>query len=134
MSWQGPSAPRVEGMATKSRVVASCASKPASTASRIRCWVSLTVMCLMAFHGTPDQTTVSSRAQVICAAFQNRRRAPTLRKAHRHRFLYRFLHAGAWMTNNRNVLYFIIGVLVVAVGVLGYNLYQAKKEPEGLQI
>ena len=38
------------------------------------------------------------------------------------------------MTNNRNVLYFIIGVLVVAVGVLGYNLYQAKKEPEGLQI
>jgi hypothetical protein len=25
-------------------------------------------------------------------------------------------------------------VLVVAVGVLGYNLYQAKKEPEGLQI
>jgi len=23
---------------------------------------------------------------------------------------------------------------VVALGVLGYNLYQAKKEPEGLQI
>jgi RsiW-degrading membrane proteinase PrsW (M82 family) len=38
------------------------------------------------------------------------------------------------MTNNRSVLYLIIGVLVVAVGVLGYNLYQAKKEPEGLQI
>ena len=38
------------------------------------------------------------------------------------------------MTDNRNVLYLIIGVLVVAVGVLGYNLYQAKKEPEGLQI
>ena len=35
---------------------------------------------------------------------------------------------------NRNLLYLIIGVLVVAVGVLGYNLYQAKKEPEGLQI
>ena len=31
---------------------------------------------------------------------------------------------------NRNVLYFIIGALVVALGVLGYNLYQAKKEPE----
>jgi hypothetical protein len=31
-------------------------------------------------------------------------------------------------------MYLIIGVLVVAVGVLGYNLYQAKKEPEGLQI
>ena len=38
------------------------------------------------------------------------------------------------MTDNRNDLYLIIGVLVVAVGVLGYNLYQAKKEPEGLQI
>ena len=36
--------------------------------------------------------------------------------------------------NNRNVLYLIIGALVVALGVLGYNLYQAKKEPEGLQI
>lgn len=36
--------------------------------------------------------------------------------------------------NNRNVLYLIIGALVVALGVLGYNLYEAKKEPEGLQI
>jgi len=36
--------------------------------------------------------------------------------------------------NNHNVLYLIIGTLVVALGVLGYNLYQAKKEPEGLQI
>ncbi len=35
---------------------------------------------------------------------------------------------------NCNVLYLIIGALVVALGVLGYNLYQAKKEPEGLQI
>ena len=29
---------------------------------------------------------------------------------------------------------FIIGALIVAVGVLGYNLYQTKKEPDGLQI
>jgi len=28
----------------------------------------------------------------------------------------------------------MIGALIVAVGVLGYNLYQTKKEPEGLQI
>src|SRR4029450_6503236 len=41
MSWHAPSAPRVEGSATKSRVVASCASKPASTASRIFCCVSV---------------------------------------------------------------------------------------------
>lgn len=38
------------------------------------------------------------------------------------------------MPGNRNVVYLIIGVLVVAVGVLGYNLYQVKKQPEGLQI
>jgi hypothetical protein len=38
------------------------------------------------------------------------------------------------MTNNRNALYLIIAVLVIAISVLGYNLYQAKKEPEGLQI
>jgi predicted negative regulator of RcsB-dependent stress response len=38
------------------------------------------------------------------------------------------------MPANRNVMYLIIGVLVVAVGVLGYNLYQAKKQPEGVQI
>ena len=38
------------------------------------------------------------------------------------------------MPDNKNVLYLIIGVLLVAVGVLGYNLYQAKKQPEGFQI
>jgi RsiW-degrading membrane proteinase PrsW (M82 family) len=38
------------------------------------------------------------------------------------------------MASNRNVLYLVIGALIVAVGVLGYILYQVKKEPEGLQI
>jgi hypothetical protein len=38
------------------------------------------------------------------------------------------------MPGNRNILYLIIGALIVAVGVLGYNLYQTKKEPGGLQI
>jgi predicted negative regulator of RcsB-dependent stress response len=38
------------------------------------------------------------------------------------------------MLGNRNVLFLIIGALIVAVGVLGYNVYQNKKEPEGLQI
>ena len=38
------------------------------------------------------------------------------------------------MADNRNVLYLIIGVLVIAVGVLGFNLYQTRKQPEGLQI
>jgi hypothetical protein len=34
------------------------------------------------------------------------------------------------MPGNRNV----IGALIVVVSVLGYNLYQTKKQPEGLQI
>ena len=35
---------------------------------------------------------------------------------------------------NRNILYAILGALIVAGAVLGYNLYQEKKEPKGLQI
>jgi RsiW-degrading membrane proteinase PrsW (M82 family) len=38
------------------------------------------------------------------------------------------------LADNKNVLYLIIGVLAVAVGVLGYNLYEARKQPEGVQI
>ena len=33
-----------------------------------------------------------------------------------------------------NVLFLIIGALIVGVAVLGYSLYQEKKEPEGVQI
>jgi hypothetical protein len=40
----------------------------------------------------------------------------------------------AGMPGNRNILFLIIGALFVAVAVLGYNLYQEKKEPKGLQI
>jgi hypothetical protein len=36
--------------------------------------------------------------------------------------------------DNRRILYAVIGVLVIAVGVLGFNLYQARKQPQGLQI
>ena len=38
------------------------------------------------------------------------------------------------MPGNRNIMFLIIGALIVLVGVLGYNLYQTKKQPEGLQI
>jgi hypothetical protein len=38
------------------------------------------------------------------------------------------------MNVNRNVLYLIIAVLAVGVGVLSYQLYQAKKQPDGFQI
>jgi hypothetical protein len=33
-----------------------------------------------------------------------------------------------------NILYLVIGALVVAVAVLGYQFYQSKKEPSGLHI
>jgi predicted negative regulator of RcsB-dependent stress response len=38
------------------------------------------------------------------------------------------------MPGNRNIMFLIIGALIVVVGMLGYNLYQTKKQPEGLQI
>ena len=37
------------------------------------------------------------------------------------------------MTRN-NILFLLVGGLLIAVGVLGYSLYQAKKEPKGVQI
>lgn len=33
-----------------------------------------------------------------------------------------------------NILYLAIGALAVAVAVLGYNLYQERKQPQGVQI
>jgi hypothetical protein len=33
-----------------------------------------------------------------------------------------------------NLIYLVIGALVVAVAALGYQLYEAKKEPAGLHI
>ncbi|HVV42605.1 MAG TPA: hypothetical protein VHC94_16230 [Nitrobacter sp.] len=38
------------------------------------------------------------------------------------------------MPINRNVLFLVIGALVVIAAVLGYNLYEAKKQPDGVQI
>jgi hypothetical protein len=38
------------------------------------------------------------------------------------------------MPANRNILFLIIGALIVGIGVLGYNLYLERKEPKGMQI
>lgn len=35
---------------------------------------------------------------------------------------------------NRNALYLIVGALVVVVAFLGYQNYQDRKQPDGLQI
>jgi len=36
--------------------------------------------------------------------------------------------------DNRNILYAVVAVLLVAVGILGLKVYQDNKKPEGLQI
>ena len=33
-----------------------------------------------------------------------------------------------------NILYLVIGALVLVVAVLGYQLYQDRKQPEGMRI
>lgn len=38
------------------------------------------------------------------------------------------------MSGNRNMMFLLIGALIVGIGVLGYNLYEAKKQPSGMQI
>jgi hypothetical protein len=37
------------------------------------------------------------------------------------------------MTRN-NMLYLLVGALAVVAAILAWNLYQAKKQPEGMQI
>jgi predicted negative regulator of RcsB-dependent stress response len=36
--------------------------------------------------------------------------------------------------NRTNLLFLIIGALVIVAAVLGYELYQDRKQPEGMQI
>jgi len=38
------------------------------------------------------------------------------------------------MPQNKNIIYLIVGALIVVVAVLGYQLYQDRKKPEGVQI
>lgn len=35
---------------------------------------------------------------------------------------------------NRNILYLAIGVLVVAIAVVGYQLYKERQQPSGIEI
>jgi RsiW-degrading membrane proteinase PrsW (M82 family) len=36
--------------------------------------------------------------------------------------------------SNSNILYLVVGALVVVVAVLGYQLYEDRKKPEGVNI
>ncbi len=38
------------------------------------------------------------------------------------------------MPQNTNLVYGLVAVLAIAVAVLGYQLYQDRKKPEGVQI
>jgi hypothetical protein len=91
-------------------VVASYASKLASTASRIFRLVALAI--------------IASRFLWSLSESQ-----PRHYTAHSD-----FSPMETVMSVNRNILFLIIGALILGVGVLGYNLYQTKKQPEGLQI
>ncbi len=44
------------------------------------------------------------------------------------------LHSKGPAVNRSNVLYLILGALVIAVAVMGYQLYQDRHQPEGLHI
>jgi hypothetical protein len=46
----------------------------------------------------------------------------------------RFMPKGDFMPMNRNVLLLTVAVLCVAVGVLGYKVYEDNREPKGVQI
>jgi hypothetical protein len=35
---------------------------------------------------------------------------------------------------NRNVLYLVIGALAVVIAVIGYQLYQERQKPTGIEI
>jgi hypothetical protein len=78
-------------------------------------------------HPTVSRLLHPAPLRITRCRFQNRSRANTVRS-----LMSRPLETR--MPGNRNIMYLIIGALIVAVGVLGYNLYQTKKEPEGLQI
>jgi predicted negative regulator of RcsB-dependent stress response len=36
--------------------------------------------------------------------------------------------------SRNNILYLVVGALVVVVAVMGYQLYQDRKKPEGMRI
>jgi len=41
---------------------------------------------------------------------------------------------GRFSMSRSNILYLVVGALVVVVAVLGYQLYEDKKKPEGVNI
>jgi predicted negative regulator of RcsB-dependent stress response len=36
--------------------------------------------------------------------------------------------------SRNNIIYLVVGALVVVVAILGYQLYQDRKQPEGVRI
>jgi hypothetical protein len=74
------------------------------------------------------------RGRAIRPARSAASRRPDFTERSIHDRIAKSILRGSAVTGN-NVLYFIIGALVIAVAVLGYELYQANKQPpEGVHI
>jgi predicted negative regulator of RcsB-dependent stress response len=41
---------------------------------------------------------------------------------------------GARTLSRSNIVYLVVGALVIVVAVMGYELYQDRKQPEGVRI
>jgi hypothetical protein len=42
--------------------------------------------------------------------------------------------SGDQAVSRNNILYLVVGALVIVVAVMGYQLYQDRKQPEGVRI
>ncbi|MDU6135136.1 MAG: hypothetical protein E6501_01450 [Bradyrhizobium sp.] len=90
--------------------------------------MSMRVQVPMTDHSSKSQS--DAELQWKCRCFQNRKPPRTLTHTNdRNDILWNFA-----MSDHRNILYFLLGILTAAVIVLGYNFYQAKRQPNGVQI
>jgi hypothetical protein len=56
-----------------------------------------------------------------------------LARSHRLCSINRY-RQGASKVSRNNILYLIVGALIVGVAIMGYQLYQDRHQPEGLNI
>jgi hypothetical protein len=105
----------------------------------MRLLVSLTVIFppLDRLPGTrPQRRTLSFDNPSNHSVRQFVARFATLQESHVHPYTRGEIGSKgeARMPISRNILFLIIGALAIVAAVLGYNLYQEKKQPEGVQI
>jgi hypothetical protein len=75
------------------------------------------------WRSDPEFHHAANQPMIRClAVFSARTRSPEHSRQDRH------------TVNRTNLLFLIIGALVIVAAVLGYELYQDRKQPEGMQI